>query len=263
MPPQKQHPCVILSHVDGSAWRNSAKHGSPAAWESQKRPFQLPTIYSTGRHELGDWQWWWVHVSDGGTCYRYLGRESRLSPGDLGGRFTRKAGSQCPIEESPVGRWGLMSGQGLNVSERMLRTNRASERTSGNTFIYKVRSSETQVKLKLHFAWRRGKRLFNDCFHWGLRGKQKQWDKIINWWCSDISHCQAQRVHIHFLRRSSEVSRHLPDVHTAPHFSSGTPHHPQSMRSHQQKCPAHPYQREQWEDIPSQLLKESELFLMR
>ena len=54
MPPQKQHPCAILSHVDESAWRNSAKHGSPAAWESQKRPFQLPTIYSTGRHEPGD-----------------------------------------------------------------------------------------------------------------------------------------------------------------------------------------------------------------
>lgn len=67
-----------------------------------------------------------VSVSEGGTCYRYLGRESRLSPGDLGGKFTRKAGnSQCPIEESP-------SGQGLNVSERML-TNRASERTSGNS----------------------------------------------------------------------------------------------------------------------------------
>ena len=87
-----------------------------------------------------------------------------------------------------------MSGQGLNVSERMLRTNRASERTSGNTFIYKVRSSETQVKLKLHFAWRRGKRLFNDCFHCGLGERQGQWDKIINWWCSDISHCQAQSV---------------------------------------------------------------------
>ena len=45
-----------------------------------------------------------------------------------------------------------MLGQGLNVSERMLRTNRASERASGNTSIYEVRSSETQVKLKFHFA---------------------------------------------------------------------------------------------------------------
>lgn len=35
----------------------------------------------------------------------YLGRESGLSPGDLGGRLARKAGNgQCPIEESPAGR---------------------------------------------------------------------------------------------------------------------------------------------------------------
>ena len=35
----------------------------------------------------------------------YLGRESGLSPGDLGGRLARKVGNgQCPIEESPAGR---------------------------------------------------------------------------------------------------------------------------------------------------------------
>ena len=54
MPPQKQHPRAILSRVDGSAWSNSAKRGSPAAWESQKKPFQLPTIHSTGRQEPED-----------------------------------------------------------------------------------------------------------------------------------------------------------------------------------------------------------------
>ena len=63
----------LLSCVNGSAWRNSAKRGSPAAWESAKRPFQLPTIYSTRRHEPGDWQWWWVCVSQGGTCYSVFG----------------------------------------------------------------------------------------------------------------------------------------------------------------------------------------------
>ena len=106
MPPQKQHPCgvfcLVLTDLLGGIQPSVAPqlHGS-----LQKGPFSFPQ--STAQEDMSQGT-----DSDGECVYLrvvpatvYLGRESGLSPGDLGGRLARKAGNgQCPIEESPASR---------------------------------------------------------------------------------------------------------------------------------------------------------------
>lgn len=91
-------------------------------------------------------------VSQGGTCYSVFGEGEWIESRGSGWKIGKEGWKRS------VPNRGVTCGQmrtEVRTGAKCLREdaeNRASERTSGNTSIYEVRSSETQVKLKFHFA---------------------------------------------------------------------------------------------------------------